>query len=178
MKNKFLSVAILIILLLLYREKIIAQGRNIKELDFLVGEWKVREDNKEKEWWEETIRVGRYVLDSTYIELESTAVSSDGKERTYRWYIHFNSKAKQFEMVSMFGNWHKVQFDILNWEANNRKLTIRSSADPNSSEFHERFGEIVFDKDFNEYVWTGQNKYGDRENPRIWNYVEKGQRIR
>lgn len=178
MRNKLFIAMVLIISIEFFSGKASAQESGIMDLDFLVGEWKVREDNKEKEWWEETIRVGRYVLDSTYIELESTAVSSDGKERTYRWYIHFNSKAKQFEMVSMFGNWHKVQFDILNWEANNRKLTIRSSADPNSSEFHERFGEIVFDKDFNEYVWTGQNKYGDRENPRIWNYVEKGQRIR
>ncbi len=149
-------------------------SQSVKDLDFLIGEWKVREDNKEKNWWEESSRIARYALDSTHIEIEATAISSSGKERSYLWYIHYNSKKKQFEMVSMFSNWHKTQFDILAWDATKRKLTIKNDVDPNSDEYHERFGEMIFDENFNTYTWIGENKYGDRNKPSIWNYVEKG----
>lgn len=153
-----------------------AQEKSIKDLEFLIGKWQVREDNTEEGWWEETLRTGRYVMDSTYIELESEAVSSTGVERTYRWYIHYNFKAQQFEMTSMFSNWHKVLNDVLDWDPKNRKLTLRNGVDASSKEYHERFGEIVFDEDFNGYLWKGENKYGDPENPGIWKYVEKGVR--
>ena len=154
-----------------------AQTPSIHDLDFLIGTWQVREDIADKNWWEKTTRIGHYTLDSTFIELEAESISSTGKERTYRWFIHYNSRLEQFEMISMFSNWHKVQKDILEWDAENRKLTIRhGDTDPN--EYHERFGEMTFAEDFSEYEWKGENKYGDRENPGIWRYVEKGKRIK
>lgn len=170
--------AFLIFTILFVAENIFAQEISIQNLDFLIGEWEVREDNKEKQWWEKSTRIGSYVLDSTYIELISVAVSSSGKERTYRWYIHYNSKIEQFEMVSMYSNWHKVQFDILLWDSKKRKLTIRNNVGTDSDEYHERYGEIIFDEKFNEYLWVGENKYGDPNNPTVWNYVEKGLRIK
>ena len=158
---------------------ITAQENSIQDLDFLIGTWEVREDNAEKTWWEETTRTAQYTLDSTYIELTSHAVSSTGKERTYRWFIHYNSKGRQYEMVSMFGNWHKVQFDILEWDATARKLTIRSGQDPSGpDEYHERYGELIFEADFSAYTWNGENKYGDPADPGIWTYVEKGRRVK
>lgn len=169
--------SILVLLMVIHIEDLRSQDTSISDLDFLIGEWKVREDNVEKKWWEEATRIGKYVMDSTYIELESTAVSSNGKSRTYRWYVHYNSKDKRFEMLSMFGNWHKVQFDILSWDPGHRTLTIRSGGDPGSREFHERFGEITFDENFSQYEWKGENKYGDPKNPGIWKYVEKGKRV-
>ena len=178
MKKRFNKITFLIFTLLLSSGNIIAQEMSIQDLDFLIGEWEVREDNKEKKWWEKSTRTGRYVLDSTYIELESAAISSSGKERTYSWYIHYNSKKNQFEMLSMFSNWHEVLFDILIWDSTKRKLTIRNKVDSNSDEFHERYGEIIFDENFNEYLWVGENKYGDSNNPSIWKYVEKGLRIK
>ena len=153
---------------------VFSQQKSIQDLDFLIAEREVREDNLETDWWEKSKRTGRYVLDSTYIELESFAITSDGKERTYRWFIHYNSIAEQFEMTSMFSNWLKVLFDILLWDAEQRKLTIRNAKDPNSDEFHERFGELIFNHDLSTYVWKGQNKYGDPDKPSIWKYVEKG----
>ncbi len=165
-------------LFILYFNIIIyGQERTIQDLDFLIGTWEVREDNQEKTWWEESTRVGSYVLDSTFIALKASAKSSTGKERTYLWLVHFNSKARQFEMISMFSNWPKIQFDTLSWNPSIRTLTIKNGGDPNSTDYHERFGELVFDKDFNGYIWKGQNKYGDRDNPSIWNYVEKGTKI-
>ncbi|MEQ8627558.1 hypothetical protein [Ekhidna sp.] len=151
---------------------------SIKDLSFLIGTWEVREDNKEKTWWEESVREGNYILDSTYIELSATATSSSGKQRTYLWLIHYNTKDQQFEMVSMFSNWHKIQFDILSWDKAKRTLTVQSGGDPGSNEYHERFGEIVFDEDFNGYIWNGENKYGEKENPKIWMYLEKGTRVK
>lgn len=149
----------------------------IKDLGFLIGKWEVREDNEEQTWWEESIRVGTYVLDSTYIELKASATSKGDKQRTYLWLIHFNSKAQQFEMISMFSNWPKIQFDTLSWDADRRKLTIQNGGDPNSDDYHDRFGEILFDEDFNGYTWKGRNLYGDKDSPDKWVYIEKGKRI-
>ncbi|MGE0588274.1 MAG: hypothetical protein AB7O48_06840 [Cyclobacteriaceae bacterium] len=167
----------LLFLLMVFYTDIFSQDGSVRDLDFLIGKWEVREDNFEKNWWEKTTRIGKYVMDSTYIELESKAVSSDGKHRTYRWYIHYNSKDKRFEMLSMFGNWHKVQFDIISWDPASRVLTMRSGRDPGVDEYHERFGEISFDKEFSQYEWKGENKYGDPKNPGVWKYVEKGKRV-
>ncbi|MEP0987822.1 hypothetical protein [Ekhidna sp.] len=150
------------------------QENRIHDLAFLVGNWEVQEDNKENGWWEKSERTIQYALDSTYLQLDAKAISSSGKERVYRWYIHYNSKEEQFEMVSIFSNWHKIQLDILSWEAQTRTLTIQNKA--NSEEFHERLGQLVFNKDFSTYVWTGENKYGDPKDPSIWKYVEKGTR--
>ncbi len=162
---------------LLFTGKGLAQEKSVKDLNFLIGEWKVREDIPEKNWWEESTRIVRYALDSTFIELDCRSISSGGKKRTYRWYIHYNRKKQQFEMVSMFSNWHKVQFDMLYWDAENRELTIRNAVDLNSTEYHERFGVMTFNENLNGYIWKGENKYGDAKNPGIWRYIEKGQKI-
>lgn len=170
-----------LILLTIFSYSVLAQDTletSIKDLEFLIGTWEVREDNQEKTWWEESTRIGSYTLDSTYIELSAIAKSSTGKQRTYLWLIHYNKKDQQFEMISMFSNWHKIQFDILGWDPNKRTLTIQSGGDPGSNEYHERFGELVFEKEFNSYVWKGQNKYGDESNPSIWEYVEKGVKVK
>ena len=153
------------------------EAPKIQDLEFLLGKWEVREDNHEKGWWEESIRIGSYILDSTHIELKASAVSSSGKERTYLWLIHFNFKAQQFEMISMFSNWHKTQFDILSWNPTTRTLTIQSAEDPNSNEYHDRYGELVFNEGLSRYTWKGRNKYGDPDSPSIWNYIEKGTKI-
>lgn len=153
-----------------------AQQKSIKDLGFLIGNWNVREDNKETNWYEESYREGRYILDSTYIELKTTTFSPN-KKRTYIWYVHLNSKTQLFEMVSIYSNWHKVQFDIIHWDFYNRKLTVKNGIDPSSREYYERFGEIIFDEDFNSYIWNGKNKYGNPKKPNVWNYIEKGTRI-
>ena len=153
-----------------------AQKNRIRDLDFLIGTWEVREDNLEKNWWEKTTRVCQYVLDSTCIELKSSSITSDGKKRSYHWHIHYNEKAGQFEMVSMFSNWHKIQFDVLDWLPKERKIIIRNGQDFGADEYHERYGEIVFYQDYQSYEWKGENKYGDRANPGIWRYTEVGKK--
>ncbi len=42
----------------------------------------------------------------------------------------------------------------------------------------KRYGELFFSKDFDKYVWKGENKYGDAKKPGIWKYVEKEGRIK
>jgi hypothetical protein len=148
----------------------------IKDLDFLIGKWEVREDNEEKGWWEKTVRTCEYALKDNYIRLESFTIDSNGREREILWFINYNKNNQQFEMVSMFSNWYKTQFDILVWDQENRKLTIRNKPD-SEDEYHERFGEIVFSEDFLSYEWKGENKYGDRNKPSIWKYVEVGKKL-
>ena len=161
----------MIFLIILFLSKgIMAQEKGIKEFDFLIGTWETREDNVEEEWWETSTREIKYALKGNYIELKASSIDSNGREREYYWYINYNKKTAQFEMVSMFSNWHKTQFDILDWDSEKRKLTIRS----NPGNFPERFGEIIFSEDFNGYTWEGENKYGDPNNPSIWKYIEKG----
>ncbi len=150
----------------------------IKDLDFLIGIWEVREDNIEKAWWEKSTRVGAYILRGTVIELKTTAISSSGKERTYLWLIQYNKKTEQFEMVSIYSNWHIMLFDILHWDLEQRTLTIRNNKQRSTNEYSERFGKIVFEEDYNAYTWKGKNKYGDPNKPSIWNYIEKGTRIK
>lgn len=176
MKKLKLKNILIFIVFLSLSEGLTAQEEGIKELDFLIGKWETREDNIEEGWWETSTREIKYTLKGNYIELKATSVDSNGREREYSWYINYNKKAKQYEMVSMFSNWYKTQFDILDWDSEQRKLTIRNK--PGSeTEFHERFGEIIFSEDFDEYVWKGENKYGDPNNPGIWKYIEKGRRI-
>ncbi len=154
-----------------------SQEKGIKELDFLIGTWETREDNAETGWWETATREINYTLKDNYIELKANSIDSNGRERAYFWYINYNKKAKQFEMVSMFSNWHKTQFDILTWDEENRTLTIRNDPDC-EKRYTERFGKIMFSEDFQSYEWKGENKYGDPNNPSSWKYLEKGVRKR
>lgn len=154
----------------------LAQEKGIKSLDFLIGTWETREDIAADNWWETTTRKISYDLMENYIVIHGKSIDSKGKKREYKWFINYNKKAKQFQMVSMFSNWYKTQLDILEWNEYTRTLTIRHQ--PNSeTEFHERFGELVFAEDFKGYVWKGENKYGDTNNPGIWKYIEEGKKI-
>ncbi|MEQ8364276.1 MAG: hypothetical protein RIF39_01045 [Cyclobacteriaceae bacterium] len=116
----------LILVLLFFSRSSIAQERGIKELDFLIGTWESREENVDKGWWETSTREIKYTLKGNYIELKANSIDSNGKERAYSWYINYNKKKERFEMVSMFSNWHKTQFDILVWDSKQRKLTVRN----------------------------------------------------
>ena len=177
MKRATLERMQIVLLMLWLPIGIIAQEKGIKELDFLIGTWETREDNIETGWLETATRDISYALKDNYIELKATSMDSNGRAREYYWYINYNKKAQQFEMVSMFSNWHKTQFDILEWDPPKRKLTIRNRPD-RESEFSERFGELIFSEDFNTYTWKGENKYGDPNNPSVWKYIEKGVRKR
>jgi hypothetical protein len=177
MKKNWLMFAIVIFLMLgLLSSKMYAQPATIKDLYFLIGTWEAEEQNKEKNWSEKCTRVGTYVLDSTYIQLESVAVSSTGKKRGYRFLIHYNSAVHQFEMVSIYSNWPKMQHDILDWNTVKRALTIRSK--PEEGDYAERIGTMQFNEDFTTYKWAGINKSGDRMKPNIWEYQEIGKRIK
>ena len=162
---------------LIWNNSISAQKeQSIKDLDFLIGKWEVREDNEEKTWWEKSVRTAKYALMDNYIELESRTIDSNRRERITLWFINYNKKKEQFEMASMFSNWYKTQFDILTWDKENRVLTIRNDPDCENG-FPERFGEIIFSEDFQSYEWRGENKYGDKAKPSIWKYTEIGKRI-
>jgi hypothetical protein len=177
MKKNWITFVIVIILIQgLLSSKMYAQQSTIKDLNFLIGAWEAKEHNKEKAWWEECTRTGTYILDSTYIQLESVAISSTGKKRIYRFLIHYNSVVRQFEMVSMYSNWPKIQNDILDWNKERRVLTIRNK--PEEGEYTERVGMMQFNEDLTSYKWTGINKSGDRTKPNIWEYEEIGKRLK
>ena len=177
MKNRFFKKTLLVITLFFSLLNAFSQQKSIKDLDFLIGTWETREDNVEEGWWETSTREIKYTLKGNFIELKANSIDSNSRKREYFWYINYNKKTEQFEMVSMFSNWHKTQFDILVWDSKQRRLTIRNKPE-SENEFHERFGEIIFNKNFDEYTWKGENKYGDRNKPSIWTYIEIGSRIK
>ena len=155
---------------------VIGQEKSIKDLDFLIGTWETREDIADKEWWETSTREIAYTLKGNFIEINARSIDSNGKEREYNWYINYNKKTDEFQMTSMFSNWHKVQQDILEWDPDTRTLTIRHKPGVDD-EYHERLGKLVFDESLTNYTWTGENKYGDPVDPGIWRYVETGRRV-
>ena len=114
-------------------------------------------------------------MDSTYLQLESVAVNSSGKKRTYRFLIHYDSNTDQFEMVCIYSNWPKVRVETLTWDKQSRTLKIVGK--PNEDEYSERTGLIQFSPDFSGYTWKGANKSGEAANPRIFEYEEKGTRV-
>ena len=172
---KLIRLPVILIVLFLAKE-LKAQEEGIKTLDFLIGTWETREDIEAEGWWETATREINYALKDNYIEVRAQSKDSNGREREYLWYINYNKKEAQFQMVSMFSNWYKTQFDILEWNEENRTLTIRNKPGL-EKEYHERYGQFTFNEDFTEYTWKGENKYGDANNPSIWRYVEKGRRI-
>lgn len=152
------------------------QHTSIKDLQFLIGTWEAVERNKENTWWEKCTRTGTYMLDSTYIKLESVAVASTGKQRTYSFMIHYDKTAGHFEMIGMYSNWPKIRVEFLDWDSESR--TIRLQSKPDGGEYSERVGTIKFNEKFDSYVWTGVNKSGDRLNPAVWEFTERGQRMK
>lgn len=152
-----------------------AQQPSVKDLHFLVGTWQTEEHHLASGWWEKSTRTGTYILDSTYLQLESVAVNSSGKKRTYRFLIHYDSDTDQFEMVCIYSNWPKVRTEILVWDQSNR--TIKLTGKPEADEYSERTGLMQFTSDFSAYTWKGANKSGKVDNPRVFEYEEKGKRV-
>ena len=102
----------------------------IKDLDFLTGIWEI-EENHTNGWWEKGIRTGRYILNDTYLELETSVESSEGKKRSYRF---------------------------LTLDKYNSVLEIKGIISP--GDYSIRNGKISFsDKD--NYTWVGRNVSSD-----------------
>jgi len=151
-----------------------AQHSSIKDLEFLIGTWQTEEHNKAGDWWEKSTRIGTYILDDQYIQLESSSISSTGKKRTYRFLIHYDNKVKQFEMICIYSNYPKYRTELLELDKQGRRLLLRSK--PTDDEFSERTGTMEFNADFTEYTWTGANKSGDPTKPTVFEFIERGKR--
>ncbi|MEM9548067.1 MAG: hypothetical protein AAGA77_18950 [Bacteroidota bacterium] len=172
MKGLYLLVLLSVFLI----QDINAQEGKLQNLDFLIGTWETREEIADKGWWETSTREIEYTLGGNYIRLNAKSIDSNGREREYSWFINYNKNTEQFEMISMFSNWYKTQFDVLTWNEEDRTLVIQHK-EGMDEEYHERYGEMTFSEDFKNYTWKGENRYGDPNDLGIWRYVETGQKI-
>ncbi|HZY80373.1 MAG TPA: hypothetical protein VFE50_12675 [Cyclobacteriaceae bacterium] len=147
-----------------------AQVPTVRNLDILIGTWEVEEIHSTSGWSEKATRTCYYIMDSTYIECESKAVSND-KHRTYRFLINYNTVDKQYEMVGIYSNWPLKQLDVLIPDDTGMKFRLSNSKALASDS--QREGLIEFSSR-DEYVWSGKNTNPKRGTSTV--YTEKGRR--
>lgn len=80
-------------------------AQSIKDLDFLIGRWKVTETlypGTEKQWQENGTRECEYYLDGQFIKCESSTVDSrNQKTRTYVYFMNYDKKCDCFRVTSL-----------------------------------------------------------------------------
>lgn len=142
----------------------------MRDLDVLVGTWIVEEKHKSG-WWEKGERTCSMIMNDTYMECETKAISSEGKSRVYRFLINYNPRGKRFEMTGIYSNWPLKQIDAIAVDSSARVWTLHEI--PLPEETTERRATIRF-ADEDNYVWAGSNFNTKTRN--TIEYVESGKR--
>lgn len=79
-------------------------SQSIKDLDFLIGSWKIEETiypGTEKEYQEKGIRICEYYLKGSFIKCESeTVVQKNGHKRYYSYVINYDKKENCFRATN------------------------------------------------------------------------------
>ena len=80
-------------------------SQSIKDLDFLIGEWEVKETlypGTDREWTENGKRVCGYFLKDQFIKCESLTVDSrNQRERAYAYIFNYDEKEQCFQVTSI-----------------------------------------------------------------------------
>lgn len=156
-------------LILLMTAVITAQAqRPISKLEKILGVWNVEEKHTTG-WSERGVRTCSYILDSTYIECETRAVSSTGKKRVYRFLLNHNSQADKFEMAGIYSNWPLKQFDLIDIEGT--VWSIGNLGLPGGDVSRE--SQLQFESN-DAYAWRGKNT--NLKTGKVTEYEEKGVR--
>lgn len=145
-------------------------AQSIKDLNFLIGDWKVNETilpGTDKSYTENGTRSCAYYLEDSFIRCESSTLSSKtGKHRSYTYLINYDKKEDCFWVTALSNDFPK--HDKQQWfldKENEQILAIIPR-----SVFNDRFfrANISF-KDQDRLVWDGwYSKFkGDRE----WKYI-------
>lgn len=146
-----------------------AFSQSVDALSVLIGTWSVEEIHASG-WSEKGTRTCEWIMDSTYIQCETKA-KSNGKERTYRFLINYNSQSQRCEMVGIYSNWPIKQHDAIYIES---KTNWRLEEIPAINENTERRATIIF-SDHDNYTWSGKNFNRTKNTTTV--YTETGKRI-
>ncbi len=145
-------------------------AQSIKDLDFLIGDWKVKETlfpGTDKSYTEKGTRTCAYYLDDSFIRCESSTVSSKtGKQRSYTYLINYDRKEECFWVTALSNDFPK--HDKQQWfldRANEQILAIIPE-----SVFNNRFFRATISyKDPDRLVWDGW--YSKFRAEREWKYI-------
>ncbi len=146
-------------------------AQSLRDIEILIGKWTV-EERHASGWWEKGERTCEWIMDSTYIQCETKARSSQGKERTYRFLINYNGQTGRFEMTGIYSNWPLKQHDAIRLDGTGMRWTLEEIAAV--GETTERRATIIF-TDRDNYSWTGRNL--NRAKNTTTEYTEIGKRI-
>jgi len=145
-------------------------AQSIKDLDFLIGNWKVNETifpGTDKSYTENGTRVCTYYLDDSFIRCESATLSSKtGKKRAYTYLINYDQKEDCFWVTSLSNDFPK--HDKQQWfldEENEQILAII----PRSVFNNQFFRATISFKDPKRLVWDGW--YSKFRADREWRYI-------
>lgn len=133
-----------------------ASAQNIKDLDFLIGSWKVEETiypGTEREYKEKGIRTCSYYLKDAFIKCESqTTVSTSGKERHYVYFITWNHMDGFFHAINLAHDFPRP--GIQQWYLDKEKKLITYVTPKNV--LGDRFirGTISYENP-NQVIWQG-----------------------
>ncbi|MEO9485858.1 MAG: hypothetical protein ABJG47_20540 [Ekhidna sp.] len=151
-----------------------ALSQSIKDLDFLIGEWEVKETlypGTERTWTENGKRTCGYYLKDRFIKCESLTVDSrNQKERAYVYFFNYDEKQECFQVTSLAHDFplhgqHK-------WFLDKENKIIQAISPVNV--FQDKFfrGTIDFSNP-DKIVWNGwASKYiKDKEWKQVFNDV-------
>lgn len=145
-------------------------AQSIKDLDFLIGDWKVKETlfpGTDKSHTEEGTRTCAYYLNDSFIRCESSTVSSKtGKRRAYTYVINYDKKEACYWVTAFSNDFPK--HDKQQWFLD--KETEQIIAIIPRSVFNNRFFRATISfKDPNRLVWDGW--YSKFRDDREWKYI-------
>lgn len=160
----------IILVLLVWGGELDAQS--IRDLNFLIGDWKVKETlfpGTDRSYTEEGTRTCAYYLDDSFIRCESSTVSSrTGKQRSYTYLINSDRKEACYWVTALSNDFPK--HDKQQWfldQANKQIIAII----PESVFKDQFFRATISYRDPNRLVWDGW--YSKFRAKREWKHIMK-----
>lgn len=131
-------------------------AQSIKDLDFLIGTWKVEETIRpgtNEAYMENGTRTCSYYLNDTFIKCEAqTTISTSGRTRHYAYYIRYNERDGYFSAVNFAHDFPRIgQFQ---WYLNKEAKELRQVAPKNV--LGDRFYRAVISyANPDQLIWEG-----------------------
>lgn len=141
---------------------------SIRDLELLIGDWTFVDAATEYagyEYSESGTRSCAYALDEQYIRCVSKG-RARGKDRTYVFYINYNSEDERFEMLSMWSNYSRKALYHLLVSDDGRRIDLMNGPNPEEEEREQTWGTIIFQSD-DKFIWESRLNKGN-ELPDHW----------
>lgn len=125
-------------------------AQSIKDLDFLVGKWEVREivfAGTDKEYIETGSRECAYYMDGSWIKCE-TMGKRHGRDRSYTFLINYHPAEEYFQFLSLSSDYPDL--GVSAWEIDTDAQIIRGR----STQGYESIHSINF-KNNDKIIWQG-----------------------